>query len=269
MSEPRRRRRSGRPLGTGVLVHSLLLIAIAIWSGQSVLAQQVATSATLNDPSSATSTPSKGNGVNSNSTSSPASTSVVSVPLSTQSVPYLVKVPQSIATSNGQRDAYFTGCSDSTLVGYVSAQSRVNISTVYSQIDRYNGDSALGNGYTFSAGTLRVVGIGTVGNESYAFNSYTDSTGATTGLLSESRSCTLFADMALIFLSLPQVPYKSRLASLHCQSSATIRTSATVSIQLRMTRSTPMSTPPAVNLVQGPSHLASTYLSTRRTKQDH
>ena len=30
-------------------------------------------------------------------------------------------------------------------------------------------------GYPFSAGTLRVVGIGTVGNESYAFNSYTDS----------------------------------------------------------------------------------------------
>jgi hypothetical protein len=268
MSGPKRKS-SFLPAGASLLMHSLLLIAIVIWSGQGVLAQQPATSATLNDPSSATSTPSKGNGVNSNSTSSPASTSVISVPLSTQSVPYLVKVPQAIATSNGQRDTYFTGCSDSTSVGYVSALSRVNISTVYSQIDRYAPDSAMGVGYPFSAGTLRVVGIGTVGNESYAFNSYTDSMGATTGLLSESLKFAHSAILALIFPHRFQVPYKYRLASLLCPSLATTPTSAIASIQRRMTHSIPMSTPPVVSMVREPSHLALTYLSIRHTKQEH
>jgi hypothetical protein len=171
---------------SGYFIHCLLFVLITVWTSQSVQAQQAATSATLNDPASATSTPSKGTGVDSNSTSSSASTSVIAVPLSTQTVPYLVKVPQA---KNGQRDAYFTGCSDSSSVGYVSAQNRFNISTVYSQLDRYTGDSALGNGYPISAGILRIVGIGSVGNQSYAFNSYTDSMGATVGLLSECRTC--------------------------------------------------------------------------------
>lgn len=181
MSGPKRK--NNGVLGIGILYHCLLFILFSTWTIQSVQAQEAATSATLNNPATATSTPSKGTGVDSNSTSSSASTSIISVPLSTQSVPYLVKIPQS---SNGQRDAYFTGCSDSSSVGYVSTQNRLNISTIYSQLDRYTGDSALGNGFPISAGILRVVAIGSVGNQSYAFNSYTDSMGATTGLLSES-----------------------------------------------------------------------------------
>lgn len=181
MSGPKRK--SNGLSCSGFLYYCLLFGLILALTDQSVYAQQAATSATLNDPASATSTPSKGTGVDSNSTSSSASTSIVAVPLSTQTVPYLVKIPQS---NNGQRDAYFSGCSDSSSVGYVSTQNRLNVSTIYSQLDRYTGDSALGDGSPISAGILRVVGIGSVGNQSYAFNSYTDSTGATTGLLSKS-----------------------------------------------------------------------------------
>lgn len=158
---------------------SLVLSSIGVY------AQKTATSASLNDPASATETPSNGVGTNTNSSSPSAATSIVPVPLSSQSVPFLLKTPQSTSNEQLQRDAYFTGCSDSSSVGYVTSEKRLNISTIYSQFDQDTSDSAMGNGYPISAGVLRIVGIGSVGNESYAFNSYTDSTGATTGLLSE------------------------------------------------------------------------------------
>lgn len=180
-------RGSGRK-GTAVspfLAPFLFFLWLAIFSSIRVQAQGTATSASLNDPSLATGTPSNGiGGTDSNSSSSSAATSVVPIPLSSQPVPFLLKTPQSTSNKQVQRDAYFTGCSDSSSVVYVSSEKRLNISTIYSQFDQDKRDSAMGNGDPIQAGVLRIVGIGSVGNQSYAFNSYTDSTGATTGLLS-------------------------------------------------------------------------------------
>lgn len=162
----------------------VLIILLLFGSFELVQGQATATSASLNDPSSATGTPSKGN--TSNSTTSPSSsTSVVPIPLSAQQVPFLVSLPRLSDLTHVHRGPSFTGCSDSSSVGYVDAQSRINISSVYTQFDRNDADSSLGDGSSYSAGTLRIVGIGVVGNESYAFNSYTDSSGVTRGLLSK------------------------------------------------------------------------------------
>ncbi|UZJ52361.1 hypothetical protein CBS101457_001681 [Exobasidium rhododendri] len=190
-----RERATSAGLNVSFLLLPLLLLLLVVGSSSSVSAQATATSASLNDPSSATGTPTTGsNSSTTNSTTStPSTTSVVAIPLSAQQVPYLLSVPRSSDDTNVQRGPYFTGCSDSASVGYVAAQNRINVSSVYTQLDRKESDLSLGAGVPYTVGTLRIVGIGTIGNESYAFNSYTDSTGLTRGLLSAIQVSTRFS----------------------------------------------------------------------------
>jgi hypothetical protein len=157
-----------RTKGPNIAATFLVLLLVELFVA--VGGQSTTTSASLNNPSQATST---------------LTTGTVA---SSQQVPYLLSTPQSNDVTHMERGPFFSGCSDSSSVGYVAAENRINISAIYTQFDKYDLDSALGGGYPYTSGTLRIVGIGAIGNESYAFNSYTDSTGVTRGLLSESDS---------------------------------------------------------------------------------
>ena len=182
-----RRKRLAVIAAAGGLCLPLLL---SLTGGGLVEAQATPTSALLNDPSSATDTPSS---ASSESEALPSATNVVPLPLSGQQVPYLLSTPQLSDTRHAQRGLYFTSCSNANSAGHVAGPSRLNISTIYTQFDSYGADSAMGDGSPYSAGTLRIVGIGSIANESYAFNSVTDSTGATKGLLSAIQVATRFA----------------------------------------------------------------------------
>lgn len=75
---------------------------------------------------------------------------------------------------------------------YAAANARINVSNVYTQFDGSLTDSALHPNDPYSKGTLRIVGVGTVGNESHAFGTSTDSSGQVRGLLSAIEVTTKF-----------------------------------------------------------------------------
>jgi hypothetical protein len=175
-----------RTKGPNIAATFLVLLLVELFVA--VGGQSTTTSASLNNPSQATSTLTTGTVASSTTSAASSSTSIVPISLSGQQVPYLLSTPQSNDVTHMERGPFFSGCSDSSSVGYVAAENRINISAIYTQFDKYDLDSALGGGYPYTSGTLRIVGIGAIGNESYAFNSYTDSTGVTRGLLSESDS---------------------------------------------------------------------------------
>lgn len=184
-----------------------LAVAMVLTLIQSASAQ---TSASLNRPegtkaatttvttTSGTSTPS-GVSPSSASVAAPEATDIAPVDLSSQQVPLLLSSPSStgkdsqLNAGGALRGPVFTGCNDAEgSTQYAVAESRINVSAVYTQFDYATGDSAMGPVIPMLRGTLRIVGIGSVGNESHAFGTSVDSSGAVLGLLSAIQVTTSF-----------------------------------------------------------------------------
>jgi hypothetical protein len=112
----------------------------------------------------------------------PTSTSVAALQLGSVTAPYLSAAPaQATARSHNRRPRAgpaFRGCSGGGLT-YAQPQSRINVSTVWSQFDSDLTASFQGL-QAPSVGTLRIVAVGTAGEEIHA---YSDASGS--ALISE------------------------------------------------------------------------------------
>lgn len=165
---------------------SLLVVVLATLGLATAQDTGTTLSASINNPS-ASATPASGATTASSSAPVPTSTSLSPVNVGDAQVPYLVHNPltnQGRHSGRPRSGPYFSGCSDSSLK-YAQPGNRINVSSVYSQFDRDTRDSNLGPRLPYSSGTLRIIGVGSIGNESYAFNNYVDSNNQSHGLLSE------------------------------------------------------------------------------------
>jgi hypothetical protein len=114
--------------------------------------------------------------------SQPSETAVSPISYSQSQVPYLLSLPETQSGSGQWLGPTFSGCDDDDSTLYADPAFRINVSAVYSQIDTTpNRGSTYGSN---SKAVLRIVAIGNVANESHAFATAVDSTGATVGLLS-------------------------------------------------------------------------------------
>ena len=169
---------------------SLCTLSLLFWTASSFA--QTQTNASLNRPD-ATATAANGdrtvtstltmNGATQTTTISgagaavaePTATDISSISFSSQRVPYLLNLPEEQVTLKNFIPQWsgptFTGCDDDQSIDYAAWPFRINVSTVYTQIDTNLQDGSRAN--TFGSalyGNLRIVALGTVGNETHAFS---------------------------------------------------------------------------------------------------
>lgn len=123
----------------------------------------------------------------------PTQTDVAPIAYASQQVPFLLSLPDRDAHSGQWGGPTFTGCLNDETVNYADSHSRINVSAVYTQLDLDRSHGV--NSFAVSdkqRATLRIVAVGTVGNESHAFASSADSNGAPVGLLSAAGATTRF-----------------------------------------------------------------------------
>ncbi|CAO1612884.1 unnamed protein product [Sympodiomycopsis kandeliae] len=164
-AEGSRTRRRRTLLSSLFLLPLLLLITITSFaSAQQTAAPTSTDGGLLNGPIKATSI--SGQSPSSTTPRSTASTSVPSLELSNTAVPYLLQRPAPAHVKHKTRPrvkTQFSGCSDTGL-DHADAAQRINISAVYTQLDRSVPADSLTSG---TNGVLRITGVGAIAEEGF------------------------------------------------------------------------------------------------------